>query len=72
MMDRMEYLRAAAIEPGYAVNCKWRPQVKSCAEIQWLLKRGLIRQERHHYGPNNARTFIVATDKGREYLRGKP
>lgn len=43
----------------YAVNCKYRPQVKEDPDLKKLIRVGFLKQIREHYGQTRGRTFLI-------------
>lgn len=43
----------------YAVNCKYRPQLKDDSDLKKLIRIGFLQTTREHTTGTHARTFIV-------------
>jgi len=43
----------------YAVNCKWRPQVKDDPDLKKLIRIGFLKTVRQHTSRFHATTYLV-------------
>lgn len=47
----------------YAVNCKWRPQIKDDPDLKKLLRTGFLKQVRDHLNKTHATTFLIKNEQ---------
>lgn len=63
--ERRRYIRDWFTENPrgrYAVNSKYRPQVKADPDLKKLIRIGFLRQIRVHVNSTHASTFLVRAD----------
>jgi hypothetical protein len=46
----------------YAVNCKWRPQVKDDSDLKKLIRIGFLKVVRLHISKTHAQSYVVRND----------
>ena len=46
----------------YAVNCKWRPQVKDDPDLKKLIRIGFLKSVRLHTHKAHAKTFLIKAE----------